>query len=619
LRSLAVAVIARESADVGQCLAALGRAGADTPRVERIGPDGPAMARNRALSACEAEVLALVEDDVLVDPGWLEALTTTWEAAEPRLACLGGPLRASFAAGRPAWLSDDLVDAFATLDFGDRTALVDARRGTFHGGNVSFRANALRGVGGLWPARGHPDGRDWFSEEHEAQRELARAGWTARYVPGVAATRLVRDDVSRAAVLRRRLRYGARQALIGERRPRHMAARQLVTSALGVPVALVHGRQRRAMERAVRVAQSAGALLAGPLAHRDLQPVVRDTPFRSGVPAPQPRRARRRPRRRASPVILLYHRVVERDRDPLGVCVSPANLAAQLDVLRAERELVPLDQILGGDVPPSAAAVTFDDGYRDNLEAAAPALAAAGVPATLFVATGPVAKGDGFWWDELERILRTATGRLEPVVELSLSGQRRAFRVAEPGEREVARGHLQRWLQPMAPAQIRSALRELRSWARLPESVDTPEEDRPMTPEEVRAFADTPRLSIGAHGRSHRSLRHADAGTQDAEIAGSRDDIVTWLGSEPTCFSYPFGFPGADFDDAVMARVRAAGFSLGVTTAPGSIRSADRLALPRSAVPDLDGNAFHAWLCGRQVVEPACPPASSYRRSGGRA
>ncbi|MGH2822062.1 MAG: glycosyltransferase family A protein, partial [Thermoleophilaceae bacterium] len=177
MRALTVAVIARQPAALGDCLAALERAGAGTPRIEHVGPDGPAMARNRALAACEAEVLALVEDDVLVEPGWFEALTAAWEGAEGRLACVGGPLRASFAAGRPAWLSDDLVDTFATLDMGERTALVDARRGTFHGGNVSFRADALRGVGGFWPARGHRDGRDWFSEEHEAQRELARAGW----------------------------------------------------------------------------------------------------------------------------------------------------------------------------------------------------------------------------------------------------------------------------------------------------------------------------------------------------------------------------------------------------------------------------------------------------------
>lgn len=594
---LAVAVIARPAADLRACLEALERAGVGEPAVVWIGPDGPAMARNRALAACAAEVLSLVEDDVVVDPGWLEALVATWASADEALACAGGPLRAAFPGGRPGWLSDDLLDAFAALDLGDEPARVDARERTFHGGNVSFRASALRAVGGFWPSRGHDDGRDWFSEEHEAQRELARAGWDAMYVPEAAAVRLVGRDTTRRAVLRRRLRYGARRALIGGPRPRRAAGRQLTTSALGLPVALARGRGRLAMDRAARVAESAGALIAAPLAQADLQPVARETPFRASVPPPRPRSARLRGRRsRESPVILLYHRTTERESDPLGVCVSPANFASQLEVLRTTRELLPLADIRAGDVPPRAAAVTFDDGYHDNLEHAAPALAAAGVPATLFVATGHVADGKGFWWDELERILNTAPREVEPTLTLELEGQRRAFRVGSEHERRIARKHLHRWLQPMAPEAIDSALALLRAWADRPGNGETPQRDRPLTPEELRTFAGMPGLSVGAHTRSHRCLRHADQASRDAEIAGSRDDLATWIRVEPTSFSYPFGVPGADFDDAVVARVRAAGFTLGVTTTPGPIAKADRFKLPRRVVPDIDGEAFEAWL-----------------------
>ena len=295
-------------------------------------------------------------------------------------------------------------------------------------------------------------------------------------------------------------------------------------------------------------------------------------------------------------MILLYHRVVERDSDPLGVCVSPANFVRQLEVLKAEREVRPLTGVLAGDAPPHAVAVTFDDGYEDNLDNAAPALAAAGVPATLFVATGHVAEGRGFWWDEVERLLRTAAEGVRPVLTLELAGQRRTFRVGRSEERRIAREHLHRWLQPMAPEVIDSALAAIRAWAGVSSKASTPKADRPMTPDGLRAFVGMPGLTAGAHSRSHRSLRYAAAAGQDAEIVGSRHDLTAWLGAEPTCFSYPFGVPGADLDGTVAARVRAAGYSLAVTTTPGVIAGADRFMLPRRVAPDLDAEPFEEWL-----------------------
>ena len=45
-------------------------------------------------------------------------------------------------------------------------------------------------------------------------------------------------------------------------------------------------------------------------------------------------------------------------------------------------------------------AITFDDGYRDNFEVAAPHLRARGLPACFFVATGLVGSEKRPWWDE---------------------------------------------------------------------------------------------------------------------------------------------------------------------------------------------------------------------------
>ena len=56
-------------------------------------------------------------------------------------------------------------------------------------------------------------------------------------------------------------------------------------------------------------------------------------------------------------------------------------------------------------LPANVVVITFDDGYADTLRQAQPRLAAAGVPATLFLATAFVGQGVEYWWDELARAM----------------------------------------------------------------------------------------------------------------------------------------------------------------------------------------------------------------------
>ena len=84
--------------------------------------------------------------------------------------------------------------------------------------------------------------------------------------------------------------------------------------------------------------------------------------------------------------------VAELDVDPWGLAVSPANFSDQLAWLRTHRTIMSLAEFVArlerGDLPLNAVALTFDDGYADNLLNALPALAKQGASATLFLATG---------------------------------------------------------------------------------------------------------------------------------------------------------------------------------------------------------------------------------------
>ena len=103
--------------------------------------------------------------------------------------------------------------------------------------------------------------------------------------------------------------------------------------------------------------------------------------------------------------ILTYHRIESLDES--GVpdvrrrrTVSPADFAAQMEWLhrhgfRAITHLQALEALeLGVPLPPKPILLTFDDGYRDVLDHAAPVLARLRMPATAYVITGLISGPD---------------------------------------------------------------------------------------------------------------------------------------------------------------------------------------------------------------------------------
>ncbi|MCW3001555.1 MAG: polysaccharide deacetylase family protein [Conexibacter sp.] len=588
---LAVAVVVAPGGDPEPALAALAVGGiGDAAVVELVRPGAWAAARNSALEhAGDVDVLALVDHDVRVDPGWAAALRAAWEApGAQHIGAVGGPLRGQ---GAPPWLVGDHAEVLALHEGVDRP-------GPFPGGNVAFRTAALRGVGGFFPARGHAAARDTVGEDRRAQRELEAAGWLVVAVPGMGAARDL-SGLRPADLVRRRLHTGARTATLGGTR-RIDGLSLLGRAGAAAAARMLRGDRQGAVDRAAWAAHGAGGVLGRPLAHAGLQPDRASTALRPDVapaePHPwAPRRTRRlRPAGRVHGAILLYHRVAEVGADPLALAVTPEHFAEQLAVLRERWSPAPLAAVADGSAGDQAVAITFDDGYHDNLLHALPALAAAEVPATLFASTGHVATGEGYWWDAVTTSLASSA---DGVLELDLPDGRRAWAPAGDEQRAAVAAHVHAALRTRDHATITAAVAALHAWAGAPETPVPADRDRPMTVEELRELAAAGPFDVQAHGRTHLSLAHAPAASRDAELRGGADDLALWLGARPTVFSYPFGVPGVDVDEATKAATRAVGYVHATVNAPGLVRSGtDPHALPRLAVPDVDGPAFARWL-----------------------
>ena len=89
---------------------------------------------------------------------------------------------------------------------------------------------------------------------------------------------------------------------------------------------------------------------------------------------------------------------------PSDMDISPARFARQLSWLSRWRRVVPLTATLSSRSRRRDLAITFDDGFRDNLTVALPLLEKFGVPMTLFVAAGFIDQEEYLSEEELREI-----------------------------------------------------------------------------------------------------------------------------------------------------------------------------------------------------------------------
>jgi peptidoglycan/xylan/chitin deacetylase (PgdA/CDA1 family) len=281
--------------------------------------------------------------------------------------------------------------------------------------------------------------------------------------------------------------------------------------------------------------------------------------------------------RKGGPAILMYHRIATPDVDPWGLSVSPEMFAEQVQALRLRRTMLSMDafvaRLRSRDLPHDAVALTFDDGYSDNLRQAKPILQAAGVPATVFLTTGRIGASEAFWWDELARMVLT---RAEPLsgnvmvdsddlqIDLPLIDRaiepRAGWRAWDRPvtTREATYKTLWQALQNCTPNRREAAMAQLR---RLFGATHPNPDDLPLCAAEVRRLV-SDRISVGAHGCTHQRLTSLPPAARIEEIQKSRVETEALSASPVTGFTYPHG----DRDAETIDMVRRAGYRWACST-----------------------------------------------------
>lgn len=317
-------------------------------------------------------------------------------------------------------------------------------------------------------------------------------------------------------------------------------------------------------------------------------------------------------------LILLYHRVADVPVDPFRLCVKPSHFAEQLEVIQNYCNPMSLQQLVQavqtGKCPQRAVAITFDDGYVDNLNYAKPLLERFSIPATVFIATGNLDRQREFWWDELERLFlqpNTLPTQLQLQIgkqtyKWDLSGSESYSEEAyqrdkgwnwyrseadDPTTRHSLYRSLYQILQPLSSDERQRQMDELVLWSGA--EIQGRSTHRSLSSEEVLILSKEGLIEIGAHTVTHPHLSKIPERDQREEIQKSKLDLENLLEKSVDSFAYPHG----DYTEVSVNLVQESGFHYACSTIPRSIQgNLDYFQLPRVEVQDWDREAFTQWL-----------------------
>jgi len=137
---------------------------------------GKSSALNTGIANAHSDILLLTDDDVEVDPGWLEAACVAFER-HPEIDYVGGPVDPIWEVPPPRWFDQkrsDLWGTVAILDYGPEPFIFEARRRVPLGANMAIRRRLFDRIGVFHPELGRT-GKSLLGQEQAEFLARARA------------------------------------------------------------------------------------------------------------------------------------------------------------------------------------------------------------------------------------------------------------------------------------------------------------------------------------------------------------------------------------------------------------------------------------------------------------
>ena len=311
--------------------------------------------------------------------------------------------------------------------------------------------------------------------------------------------------------------------------------------------------------------------------------------------------------RRERITILMFHGFTDQDSsgienyDRKHICAEKfsqilGHLASKYHVIGLEKVVAALAS--GGPLPRNPVVLTFDDGYESNYRIAFPELKKHNAPATIFLATDFVDRGQQLWTSRLEyafgatseKEFRGRIGGRELILKLNTLAERvKAVKAAKNIFKTIP--------QETLDEEIANVEKILKASLETATKVSTVY--RNLVWPQAKEMLASGLVSFGSHTHTHKILGRCQPETIRTELAVSREIIEREIGAPCTFFCYPNG-GRADISEESERILRELGFSCALTTLHGDNGRGDNpFELRRMGVPsDWDHQYFVLTLSG---------------------
>lgn len=272
--------------------------------------------------------------------------------------------------------------------------------------------------------------------------------------------------------------------------------------------------------------------------------------------------------------ILMLHSVTAKPRHPDGfnrhLTVTPTFLDSVISGMAEDGyDFVSIDEAVDRIKSPVRgkrfAAITLDDGYRDNMLEALPVFEKHRTPFTIYIAPAMIDGGVDLWWETVEEAVLSRTR-----LYLNTAEGRVSLDCLSPAKKAESIVKLRDYLTTdVSEADQQAVTREIARAA----GIDVPrlQRNRLLDWDQLRELSTHPLATIGAHTVSHRNLARLSEDEARREVREAVRIIESEIGIAPAHMAYPYGYAGA-VGPREVALAREAGFRSAVTTRHGLIR-----------------------------------------------